>query len=93
MSRPTPTILTQHIDCYGFKTEQVLRADAVYAVYYLGTPINLRTINEELSSPIKYKKCNFSNVGHAKQLAKRLNKLFKTTEFVVYKLDAGTLVS
>jgi hypothetical protein len=39
----------------------------------------------------KYKKVSFSNSGHAFNLAERLNKIFKTTDFAVYKLDQGTL--
>jgi len=37
----------------------------------------------------KYKKVSFSNPGHAHNLAKKLNKLFKTTDFAVVKLTAG----
>jgi hypothetical protein len=37
----------------------------------------------------KYKKVSFSNPGHAYNLAKKLNKLFKTEDFAVYKLTQG----
>jgi hypothetical protein len=37
----------------------------------------------------KYKKVSFSNPGHAHNLAKKLNKIFKTTDFAVYKLSQG----
>jgi hypothetical protein len=40
----------------------------------------------------KYKKVSFSNPGHARNLAKKLNKLFKTTDFAVYKLNTGERV-
>jgi hypothetical protein len=40
----------------------------------------------------KYKKVSFSNPGHARNLAKKLNKLFKTADFAVFKLNAGERV-
>jgi hypothetical protein len=40
----------------------------------------------------KYKKVSFSNPGHARNLAKKLNKLFKTTDFSVVKLTHGETV-
>ena len=53
-----------------FKTEQVLEADAIWAVFYKGMPVNLRTssILAQESGP-KYKKVGFSNKGHAINLA------------------------
>lgn len=87
MARPKPSILLEFIDPQTYKCEQVLLSDAVYAVCYDGKPINLRTVNKLLSSPSKYKKCNFSNPGHAYNLAERLNTLFKTDKFKVYELS------
>ena len=90
MARPKPTILLEHINPRTYKAEQVLEADAIYAVCYQGKPINLRTLSHLVSYPgPKYKKSSFSNKGHAFNLSERLNKLFKTTEFSVYKLDQG----
>ena len=40
----------------------------------------------------KYKKVSFSNPGHAINLAKKMNKLFKTKDFTVVLLDSGTTV-
>jgi len=40
----------------------------------------------------KYKKSSFSNPGHAINLAKKLNKQFKTTDFTVHKLTQGEVV-
>jgi hypothetical protein len=37
----------------------------------------------------KYKKVSFSNPGHARNLAKKLNKLFDTNDFAVYRLTSG----
>jgi 3'-phosphoadenosine 5'-phosphosulfate sulfotransferase (PAPS reductase)/FAD synthetase len=44
---------------------------------------------EYTSAKPKYKKVSFSNPGHAHNLAKKLNKLFKTADFAVYKLTTG----
>ena len=37
----------------------------------------------------KYKKVSFSNPGHAKNLARKLNTQFQTTKFSVVLLTAG----
>lgn len=90
MARPKPTIILENINPRNYKAEQVLDAEAIYAVFYQGKPINLRTLSHLVSYPgPKYKKVSFSNSGHAFNLAERLNKMFKTTEFKVYKLTAG----
>ena len=89
MARPKPIILLENVD-KQYKAEQVLNADAIYAVFYQGKPINLRTLNHLVSYPgPKYKKCSFGNSGHAFNLSDRLNKIFKTTEFTVFKLVSG----
>ena len=90
MARPKPTIILENVNTKSYKAEQVLNAEAIYAVFYQGKPVNLRTLSHLISYPgPKYKKVSFSNSGHAFNLAERLNKLFKTTEFAVYKLTAG----
>lgn len=91
MARPKPTILLENVN-KQYKAEQVLEAEAIYAVFYQGKPINLRTLSHLVSYPgPKYKKCSFSNSGHAANLAERLNKLFKTADFAVYELTQGKL--
>jgi hypothetical protein len=90
MARPKPTIILENVNTKNYKAEQVLNADAIYAVFYQGKPVNLRTLSHLVSYPgPKYKKVSFSNSGHAFNLAERLNKLFKTTDFSVYKLTSG----
>jgi hypothetical protein len=90
MARPKPTIILENVNPKTYKAEQVLDADAIYAVFYQGKPINLRTLSHLVSYPgPKYKKVSFSNSGHAFNLAERLNKMFKSAEFSVYKLTAG----
>lgn len=90
MARPQPIILMEYTNPKTYRSEQVLEASHIYAVYYEGRPINLRTLNSLVNYPgPKYKKCSFSNPGHAFNLAERLNKLFKTDKFTVFKLTGG----
>lgn len=89
MARPKPTVLLEHTD-KNFRSEQVLDADAIYAVFFKGTPINLKSFNSLVDAPgAKYKKTSFSNPGHAFNLCERLNKKFNTDEFTVVKLVRG----
>lgn len=93
MSRPKPKVLLDKTDSKTFKSEQVLEATGIYAVFMDGKPINLRTVNKLLDYPSpKYKKCSFSNSGHAFNLAQKLNELFKTDKFEVYLLTTGQLI-
>ncbi|HEY6437224.1 MAG TPA: hypothetical protein VIY47_11595 [Ignavibacteriaceae bacterium] len=92
MARPKPNIILENINPRTYKAEQILEADAIYAVFYKGKPINLRTLSHLVSYPgPKYKKVSFSNSGHAFNLAEKLNKIFKTTDFSVYKLNDGVV--
>ena len=92
MARPKPTIILENVNTKTYKAEQVLNAEAIYAVFYQGKPVNLRTLSHLISYPgPKYKKVSFSNSGHAINLAERLNKLFKTTDFSVFKLTSGEI--
>ncbi|KKM78175.1 hypothetical protein LCGC14_1362640 [marine sediment metagenome] len=92
MSRPKPKILFEFVD-KEYKAEQVLKASAIFAVCYDEQPINLRTLNVMIEYPgPKYKKCSFSNPGHAFNLAERLNKIFKTNKFAVHKMVMGPIV-
>jgi hypothetical protein len=90
MSRPKPTVLLEITNKKTYKTEQVLEADAIWAVFYKEKPINLKTssIVAQQVGP-KYKKVSFSNAGHAHNLAEKLNKVFNTTDFSVFKLTTG----
>lgn len=90
MSRPKPKILCEFVDRKTYKSEQVLEADAIWAVFYQEKPFNLKSQNSVTNYPgPKYKKTSFSNPGHAHNLAKKLNQMFKTDEFSVYKLTDG----
>lgn len=93
MSRPKPKILLEYTNSRTYKCEQVLDAEAVWAVFYQGNPFNLKSSNSLTSYPgPKYKKTSFSNPGHAFNLASKLNSMFKTTDFAVYKLTTGEVV-
>ena len=90
MSRPKPTVLLENINNKTYKSEQVLDAEAIWAVFYKGKPFNLKSSNALTNYPgPKYKKTSFSNPGHAYNLAKKLNEMFKTDQFSVYKLTEG----
>jgi hypothetical protein len=90
MSRPKPVVLAEVTDRATYKTDQVLASEGIWAVFYDGKPINLRNQNMLVQYPgPKYKKVSFSNPGHAINLAKKLNKQFKTDLFSVVLLNAG----
>jgi len=91
MARPQPNVLLEDQD--NGLLIQILKAKHIYAVYYQEKPINLRTLNTLGRSGLKYKKVSFSNPGHAFNLAERLNKLFCTTDFEVYRFAEGELVT
>ena len=90
MSRPKPNVLLEITNKKTYKTEQVLEAEAIWAVFYKDKPINLKisSIVVQQLGP-KYKKVSFSNSGHAINLAKKLNKMFNSQDFSVYKLTTG----
>jgi len=90
MSRPKPTILVEHVNKVSYKSEQVLSSEGIWAVFFDGHPINLKSGNMLVSYPgPKYKKTSFSNPGHAINLAKKLNTLFKSELFTVVLLKSG----
>jgi hypothetical protein len=93
MSRPKPHVLIETTNKHTYKTEQVLAAAGVWAVFYQNRPINLKTHNMLVQYPgPKYKKVSFSNQGHAVNLARKLNLQFKTDQFSVVLLTAGQTV-
>ena len=82
MARPKPSILLESVNSKTYKAEQILEAEAIYAVFYKNKPVNLRIVNHLVSYPgPKYKKVSFSNKGHCFNLAERLNKVFKTKNY------------
>ena len=92
MSRPKPTILIEKVD-KDYKTDQVLASEGIWAVFYKEHPINLKSFNAMIgyASP-KYKKVSFSNPGHAINLAKKMNAMFKSEDFTVVLLNSGECI-
>lgn len=90
MSRPKPKVLLEITNKKTYKTEQILESEAIWAVFYCDKPINLK-VSSLLAQQLgpKYKKVSFSNSGHAINLAQKLNKLFNTQDFSVFKLTTG----
>ena len=93
MSRPKPKVLLEFANKETYKVEQILESEAIWAVFYKNEPFNLKSGSIVASYPgPKYKKVSFSNPGHAYNLAKKLNRMFKTEEFTVVKLTQGEKV-
>lgn len=94
MSRPKPRTIMEYTDKKTYKVEQILEADAIWAVFYKGDPFNLKSFNSLTNYPgPKYKKVSFSNPGHALNLAKKLNLTFNCQDFQVVKLTSGTIIT
>ena len=93
MSRPKPKVLLEFANKDTYKVEQILESEAIWAVFYQNKPFNLKSGSMVASYPgPKYKKVSFSNPGHAYNLAKKLNRMFKSEEFTVVKLTQGEKV-
>ena len=93
MSRPKPSVLLEYINKKNYKAEQILEAEAIWAVFYKNAPFNLKRCNSLTSYPgPKYKKVSFSNPGHAHNLAKKLNLTFGCEDFQVVMLTQGTII-
>ena len=93
MSRAKPTVILENLDKQTYKCDQVLASEGIWAVYYDGRPVNLKTQNILVSYPgPKYRKVSFSNPGHAISLAKKLNSQFRTDKFTVVLLNQGSVI-
>jgi hypothetical protein len=93
MSRPKPEILLESVDKKTYRSSQVLGSPGIYAIFYEGSPINLRNVNLLVNYPgPRYKKVSFPNRGHALNLCKRLNTKFRTDKFTVVLLTGGQQV-
>lgn len=90
MSRPKPNILLEKVNNKTYRSEQILAAEAIWAVFHQDKPFNLKSSNALTNYPgPKYKKTSFSNPGHAHNLAKKLNDMFNCKDFTVVKLTEG----
>lgn len=93
MSRTQATVLLEHVNKTTYKCEQIVEASGIWAVFYSGQPFNLKS-QHYLTSDVapKYKKTSFSNPGHARNLCRKLNLLFKTDQFTVVFMNQGRCV-
>jgi hypothetical protein len=90
MSRPKPTIIASLQ--LGSTTTEVCAAAAVYAVYYQGKPVKVRTHGDDMMNGFKYAKSSFPEPGHAVRLAQKLNRELNTTDFSVVELKIGRVI-
>jgi hypothetical protein len=93
MSRTQPKIILEYVDKETYKCDQIVEAAGIWAVFYDGQPINLKSqhyLGGEAAP--KYKKTSFSNPGHARNLCRKLNNQFKTDKFTVVFMNQGSQV-
>lgn len=93
MSRLQPKLLLEIVDKKTYKCDQIVEAAGIWAVFYEGQPINLKSQHYLDSESVpKYKKTSFSNPGHARNLCRKLNVQFKTNKFTVVFMNNGRIV-
>ena len=96
MSRPKPQILLSSVNPRTYRSDQVLAADGIYAVFYDGKPINLKTVKNQMVSVvnnIKYRRSSFTNPAHAFNRCDQLNRQYKTNLFTVVFMSSGVVVT
>lgn len=93
MSRTQPKVILEIVDKTSYKCDQIVEAAGIWAVFYDGCPINLKSQHYLDSEAVpKYKKTSFSNPGHARNLCRKLNAQFKSDKFSVVFMNSGTKV-
>jgi len=93
MSRTQPKVLLELVDKKTYKCDQIVEASGIWAVFYDGQPINLKSSHYlDVEVTPKYKKTSFSNPGHARNLCRKLNNQFKTDKFTVVFMNSGRVV-
>ena len=93
MSRTQPKVVLEIVDKTSYKCDQIVEAAGIWAVFYDGFPINLKSQHYLDSEAVpKYKKTSFSNPGHARNLCRKLNAQFKSDKFSVVFMNSGTKV-
>jgi len=93
MSRTQAKVLLELVDKNTYKCDQIVEASGIWAVFFEGQPINLKSqhyLDKDVTP--KYKKTSFSNPGHARNLCKKLNTQFKTDKFTVVFMNTGRVV-
>lgn len=89
MARPKPTIIATYQR--GDKEIQVCDCQAIYAVFYRGRPIKIRSTAHDVINGFKYGKSSFPEPGHAVRLAQQLNLEFNTKDYTVVELRIGNV--
>jgi hypothetical protein len=85
VSRTQPKIILEYVDKKTYKTDQVVEAAGIWAVFLDDQPINLKSqhyLNNDTAP--KYKKTSFSNPGHARNLCRKLNAHLKLISFLLF---------
>jgi hypothetical protein len=82
LARPSAEVLLER-DIDSIHSIQVLKGQQLWTLVYQGEPVNLRKTlwNVEGKTMFKYARTAFTTEAPAKNLAERLNRWFKTTEF------------
>ena len=93
LSRNQPNVLLEHVDKKTYKCDQIVEASGIWAVFFDGQPINLKSSHYLINDAApKYKKTSFSNPGHARNLCRKLNAQFKSDQFTVVFMNSGSTV-
>jgi hypothetical protein len=90
MRNKPPTVLLTKSSDGSARTTEILSADAVYAVFYDGKPINERHTHPLHST--RYDRPVYVNSESAISVAKRLNREFTTDLFTVHHMISGDVV-
>lgn len=88
MGRPTPKILLNEYK-NSTKEVRILEAESYYYVVYKNKPFNPLEIDRDprrFYNKKRYMTNGWAHRGHADVLARKLNELFKTTDFTVKEL-------
>ena len=91
MARPGPQIIAT-LEA-GERITDICWADAVYAVYYQGRAIKVRSRGQDMINGFKYGRTSFPEPAHAIRLAQRLNRELNTDDFTVVELRIGRAVA
>jgi hypothetical protein len=75
MSRPKPTIIMSNTDKKNFRTKEITKADAVYAVFYEGQPIGVRSESYAYQSHRKYYRSTYATPATAINCAIRYRQV------------------
>lgn len=87
MPRPPPKVLLSSHEHNTSKTTLIIASDSVWAVFYKNSPVNIKITSMLAFVAPKYRITTFVNKGHAINLARKLNRQFKTIDFTVVVLD------